>query len=259
MLVEFSHRLTSGLALVAVVALLVWVLRPRPGASRANRRLALGRLHPHGGGCRSRSRPLQLVADNESVARAMFMAVHLVTPLCSWRACADGALAVWWTAVSLAAGAGDDAGRRRRFSWPAARRRQRSGGGTGDTLFPAQTLAEALASDVAPTSHLFVACACCIPASASPWALPSSWVSAISAARRPSRRAGSLRCDRAGRRANPARLPQRPAPRAGVDAARPLLLADALVDRVRAARGFGALVSAVRRAAPSPALTPATR
>ena len=78
-LVEFSHRLTSGLALIAVVALW-WRCRSLVAAGSAARRMANASLvlmlteAAVGAGLVL----FQLVADNASMARALFMAIHLI-------------------------------------------------------------------------------------------------------------------------------------------------------------------------------------
>jgi heme A synthase len=79
MLVEFSHRLTSGLAIVAVVALFVWVWRACPSGHRARRGVALSLFFLlTEAGVGAALVLFRLVADNASTARALFMAVHLV-------------------------------------------------------------------------------------------------------------------------------------------------------------------------------------
>jgi heme A synthase len=93
-LVEFAHRATSGIAFLLVVALVVWAFR------------AFGRGH----GVRAGSVAsgvfivtesligaglvlLRLVADNASVARALYLSVHLVN---TFLLVAALALTAWW-------------------------------------------------------------------------------------------------------------------------------------------------------------------
>jgi len=77
MLVEFSHRLTSGLALIAVVALFLWSRRCPPGHP-ARRGAAWSLVFILTEAALGAGLVLfQLVADNESIARALFMAAHL--------------------------------------------------------------------------------------------------------------------------------------------------------------------------------------
>jgi len=78
-LVEFTHRLTSGLALVLVVILLVWARRSYPAGHRVRRAAAwsTGLMIVEaliGAGLVL----FQLVADDESMARAVSLALHLV-------------------------------------------------------------------------------------------------------------------------------------------------------------------------------------
>ena len=155
-LVEFSHRATSGLALIAVVVLFVWALRRLPKGDPARKaagaslffmltEAAVGALLVL----------FKYVAGNDTLGRALFMAVHLVN---TFLLVASLTLVVWHTA-----GGG-------RVRW-------RSGAGLlvggvlggltlvgvsgaiaalGDTLFPAVNLLESLRSDFLPTAHLFI-------------------------------------------------------------------------------------------------------
>lgn len=158
MLVEYSHRLTSGLALLGVAVLFWWTRRECPAGHPAQRganwslffmltEAAVGAMLVL----------FQLVADNASMARAMFMAVHLVntflllaslTLTAHWLT--DGAdvhlsrrPGVTATVVALAAGlllvgvSGAIAA-------------------LGDTLFPAASLEEALRADLSASSHLLI-------------------------------------------------------------------------------------------------------
>jgi heme A synthase len=157
-LVEFSHRATSGLALVAVAVLLVWTMRAMPARHPA-RPGAWASLFfmlmeaAVGAGLVL----FRLVADNASMARALFMGTHLVntflllaslvltaywlsdgSPLrlrgAGWRGVAvlSGLVMIVLTGISGAVAA------------------------LGDTLFPAGSLGNALWSDLSPTSHLLI-------------------------------------------------------------------------------------------------------
>lgn len=99
----------------------------------------------------------ELVADNASMARALFMAVHLTNTfiLIGWLA-----LTAWWLS------GGDDVV----LSGTPGRTAAVAGllgavmivgvsgaiAALGDTLFPSRTLSEALAADLSPTSHLLI-------------------------------------------------------------------------------------------------------
>ena len=157
-IVEFSHRLTSGLALLAVVVLLVWTCRAYPRGHRARRGawsiVAFMLIEAAVG---AGLVLFELVADNASMARAMFMAVHLTNTFLLL-----GALTI--TAYWLSGGAAVRVGGRRGRATLVV---LMLGGvlvagvsgavaALGDTLFPARTLADALAQDLSPSSHLLL-------------------------------------------------------------------------------------------------------
>jgi cytochrome c oxidase assembly protein subunit 15 len=155
-LVEFSHRATSGVALVAVVALLVWAFRAleRGHPARAGALWALVFMLTEaavGAGLVL----FRLVADNASMARAMFMAAHLVNTF---------VLVAWLTLTAHWASGGARTAVRGREAWLL-------GGGAvlmlltgvsgavaalGDTLYPSSSLAEGLRADLSATSHLII-------------------------------------------------------------------------------------------------------
>lgn len=93
-LIEFSHRVTSGLALLAVVALLIWALRAFPKGhivrKAAVASMALMILEALIGAALVL---LQYVAFNISVGRAIWMAAHLVNTLLLLAALV---LTAWW-------------------------------------------------------------------------------------------------------------------------------------------------------------------
>ncbi len=157
-LIEYSHRITSGIALVSVVLLLLWVRRATPVGHPARRGAAMTVLFMLVEAAVGAGLVLfELVADNASMARALFMAVHLTNTfiLVAWLA-----LTAWWLS-------GGDAVAPR----AAPGRAVLMGGllgavllvgvsgavaALGDTLFPSSTLAEALAADLSPTSHVLL-------------------------------------------------------------------------------------------------------
>jgi cytochrome c oxidase assembly protein subunit 15 len=157
--VEFTHRATSGLALIAVVGLAVVIFRTRSAGHPARRAIAWAVVFMLLEAAVGAGLVLfRLVADNESMARALFMGVHLVNTFLL--------LASLARAAHFAAGPVEVAG------VPAVGRRDPLGlaalallllagaSGTvaalGDTLFPAGSLAQALAQDLSPTSHLLL-------------------------------------------------------------------------------------------------------
>ena len=156
--IEFSHRLTSGLALVLVVGLALWVFKacarghPARPAAIASVVFVLGEAAVGAGLVL-----FELVAGNKSTARGLVMATHLVNTL------------LLLAALTLTA----------HHLRPAPRPRARGGpapygaltmalagvllvavsgalAALGDTLFPASSLSEAFAQDLSITAHLLV-------------------------------------------------------------------------------------------------------
>jgi len=155
--IEFTHRASSGLALVAVVVLAIAAFRSRP-AGHPIRRAAVWAL-----GLMLLEAALgaalvlfELVDRNASVARAVMVPIHLTNTLLLLAALAASARSA---ALPLAARADE---------------RARSRGGLvvllllvvaaasgavaalGDTLFPSTTLGEAMRQDLDATSHFLL-------------------------------------------------------------------------------------------------------
>lgn len=155
---ELTHRITSGIALLLVVALVVVVFRrfPRGHAARLGAVWSLVFMLTEAG-VGAGLVLFELVADNESMARALFMSVHLANTF------------LLLAALSLT------------WFWSTGRPRPRDVLSTapgrvlvlahvalvvvgmsgavsalGDTLFPAETLKEALRQDLSPTAHILV-------------------------------------------------------------------------------------------------------
>jgi len=157
-MVEFAHRATSGIALLLVFALALWVFRDRPKGHPARRAAAASVFFILTEAAVGAGLVLfQLVGANESVARALFMAGHLantfvllacLTLTAHWCATDDPVLP---EAVS-------------RFGWTFALGALglvvvgKSGAvaALGDTLYPAQSILGGLAQDVSPTAHFLV-------------------------------------------------------------------------------------------------------
>jgi heme A synthase len=156
--IEFSHRLTSGVALLLVVGLLVWAFRARPRGHSSRRAAAWSMFFMVGEAAVGAALVLfRLVADNPSMARAMFMATHLVNTFLllgaltltahfasggapfRWRGHGwwSGGIALGLLGLLLAGVSGATAA-------------------LGDTLFPSQSLSEALRRDLSPTAHLLI-------------------------------------------------------------------------------------------------------
>jgi heme A synthase len=157
-LIEYSHRLTSGLALVAVVALLIWIWRAcRPGhPARTGAVLSLVFMLTEaavGAGLVL----FQLVADNASMARALFMAVHLLN---TFVLLACLALTAWWLSAGERPGVLRNVPAAAAVAAGCAALLLVSTSGAvaalGDTLYPSPSLGDALRADLSATSHLLI-------------------------------------------------------------------------------------------------------
>ena len=157
-LIEYSHRLTSGIALVGVAALLVWTWRRVPRGHQARLGAALSFFFILTEAAVGAGLVLfELVADNASMARAMFMAAHLVN---TFFLVAALALTAWWlsggSAMTFSARPGLAA------AWSALAAGLILAGvsgavaALGDTLFPAASHAEGLAQSLSPASHVLL-------------------------------------------------------------------------------------------------------
>jgi cytochrome c oxidase assembly protein subunit 15 len=157
-LIEYSHRLTSGLALVFVVGLLVCVWRTCAAGHPARTGAVMGVVFmlleaAIGAGIVL----FQYVADNESMARALWMAVHLANTfiLVGWIT-----LTAWWLSGGAAVSTAGRKGTVLALAAAAIGLLLVGSSGAvaalGDTLFPHGSLSEALAADLSPTSHLLI-------------------------------------------------------------------------------------------------------
>jgi heme a synthase len=158
-IVELTHRVTSGLALLGLLALVIAVWRSRPAGHPARRAAGWSMLFMlTEAGVGAGLVLFAMVADNASLARALFMAVHLantflllgaMTLTARWledgpvglsldrrggRAAIVGLLALGVLVVSVSGAVA----------------------ALGDTLFPATSLAHALEQDLSPTSHVLL-------------------------------------------------------------------------------------------------------
>lgn len=93
-LIEFSHRITSGLALLSVVLLLVWAVRTFPKGHFARKGAWAAMLFMISEALLGAALVLfEYVAFDQSVARAYWMAAHLVN---TFLLLAALALTAWW-------------------------------------------------------------------------------------------------------------------------------------------------------------------
>lgn len=157
-MVEFTHRLTSGVALLLVFALAAWVFRERSKGHPARRAAAAAVLFIILEAAVGAALVLfGLVAENDSVARALFMAGHLAN---TFMLLAALTLTAHWC--------GTDAPLRgdalRRDGWVFGLTfllllvvgKSGAVAALGDTLYPAQSLLAGLARDLSPTASALV-------------------------------------------------------------------------------------------------------
>ncbi len=158
MIIEFSHRATSGLALIAVVVLFFWARRLTPPGHplRLGANLSLGFMLSEaalGAGLVL----FQLVANDASAARAFAVAAHLLN---TFLLLAALTLSVFWASggAALAPSASRQARNRLLLGAGALLLVSVAGAVTalGDTLFPSGTLAEGLSADLSTTSHFLI-------------------------------------------------------------------------------------------------------
>lgn len=159
-LVEFSHRITSGLSLILVAGLFIWARKASIRGSDLRRAAGWSLVFILGEAGVGAVLVLQhLVAGNSSVARAVVIALHLVNTMFLVAALA-------WTALLLTIREGADIGAAAAVSM-AGRVRAVAGMfllvaasgaivALGDTLFPSQDLISGLAADLSPTAHFLV-------------------------------------------------------------------------------------------------------
>jgi heme A synthase len=156
--VEFSHRLSSGLALLLVVGALIWATSAYAPKHRLRRYVVAAMFFMLMEAAIGAGLVLfEMVAENKSVARALWMSAHLVNTfllvgtlaLMAWTATTGGRLNVrgqgsinWVFAAAIVAtlilGVSGAVS------------------ALGATLFPVTSLAEGLKQDLSPTAHVLI-------------------------------------------------------------------------------------------------------
>lgn len=154
--IELTHRITSGLAFLLVLGLLIAAMRARPKGHPLRRAAALSLFFMiTESGVGAGLVLLEYVADDRSPARAIWVAVHLINTfllvaslaVAAHKAGADArparwrARGLWVLAAALATLAVATTGAITAL---------------GDTLFPSASLAEGVAADFSPTAHFLI-------------------------------------------------------------------------------------------------------
>jgi heme A synthase len=161
-LIEFSHRLSSGGALIGTLVLLVWATRAYPRGHRvqAGALVTMSLMIAEaliGAGLVL----FEYVAHDASMKRALSMSLHLIN---TFLLLASTAITAWWASGGRAIRLRNPRGSASAVTIVlgllllAMLVVGASGAVTalGDTLFPVPSLAAGIAQDFAPSSHLFV-------------------------------------------------------------------------------------------------------
>jgi heme A synthase len=161
-LIEFTHRTTSGLAGILIIALVVWAFRKFPRGHAVRRAATLSLVFVITEGLIGAALvKLGLVAGNNSAARAVAMSLHLVNTLILL---AVLTLTAWWASPARAGGFTLNIKNQRGLAWALAACLLgvvflgASGAiiALGSTLFPVRSAAEGLAADLSPAAHFLV-------------------------------------------------------------------------------------------------------
>jgi len=157
-LIEFTHRLTSGLALLLVVVLLVWGLRAYPRGHIVRKGAVFSMVFIISEALLGAGLVIfELVADDTSSMRAFSIALHLVN---TFLLLAALSLTAWWASGGEPLSFRGQAAAVTFFTlaFVGIIFLGMSGAITalGDTLFPVESLAEGLQADFSPDSHFLV-------------------------------------------------------------------------------------------------------
>lgn len=154
--IEFTHRVTSGLDLLLVAGLIVWAWLGFPPRHPVRRGAVLSGVFLITEALLGASLVLlQHVARDASAARGWSLSVHLVNTL-TLLACLT--LTAWWAGGKPALAVRGRAGRTAAASLAAVALLGVSGAITalGDTLYPVHSLAAGFAADFDPSASIFV-------------------------------------------------------------------------------------------------------
>jgi cytochrome c oxidase assembly protein subunit 15 len=158
-IIEFTHRLTSGLALILTVVLFLWSRRVFPAGHRARHWAVASLVFMLGEAAIGAGIVLlELVGDNASTARAVYQGLHLTNTM----------LLVGAMTGCIHAAHRSEVGSHREVEGKKSKARTVAlalmllVGATGaivalgDTLFPSASLAEGFAADFDATSHFLI-------------------------------------------------------------------------------------------------------
>ncbi len=157
-IIEYTHRLTSGLALITTVILVIWAFKAAPKGHPARRGAAfsLGFMLSEaavGAGLVL----FGLVAKDTSLARGWVMSVHLINTM---MLLASLALTAWWASGNADLELAGQGGLRTLLLAAVAGFLALGVSGAitalGDTLFPATSLEDGLRQDLSASAHLFL-------------------------------------------------------------------------------------------------------
>lgn len=156
-MIEFSHRLSSGLSLLLVAALFFWARRLAPVGSHLRRAAGWSLIFILGEAAVGAVLViLKLVAGNDSMLRAVVIAAHLVNTflLLFWLA-----RVVFWSASQQVPSAAMSKVRMNLAICLGLFVLTGAAGAIvalGDTLFPTETLAQGIAQDFSPAAHFLI-------------------------------------------------------------------------------------------------------
>ncbi len=158
-LIEFTHRLTSGLAFLLVLAMLIWALKIYPKGYRVRKASGWAMVFIISESLVGAGLVLfHWVAENISTGRVIVMGIHLIN---THLLLAAIVLAAWWASGGNPLIIGKQPSKIKwRFAIGIVGVLVLSVAGAvtalGDTLFPAETLIEGIQQDLSPASHFIV-------------------------------------------------------------------------------------------------------
>jgi heme A synthase len=155
-IIEFTHRLTSGIAFLLVLAMLIWARRLFPSKHRVRQAAGWAMVFMISESLVGAGLVLfECVGGNISVARVIVMSVHLLN---THALLAAIILCVWWAKTNQFPRSTSRIPLALILALISVLILSMAGAVTalGDTLFPSDSLSEGIAQDLDPTSHFLV-------------------------------------------------------------------------------------------------------